>query len=379
MPAIDFILRANSAAFTRGLASADNSIKGLKKSLQSFDVGNGLKQALGVGGVIAGFRMAITHAQELRNEAQKLGRPMDEATRSVAAYGDALDKAARGAKDLSVTVLSFVTRAGEGLGMLINDLRGVSIEQEKIREAAARGAEEQEAARDALRAKNADPERGKQLDQQLKQQREQNASIGMTDEEKRNKLIEKRTALLAQIGTMQDGNIKKEKEVEAEQIAGEIKSLDVTLGKKAEQDQERRNKEGQRELELAQEADEKAAREEQEKRQKIVEKFAPSVEELAKLEVGGFANADDPRLKARQVVQAEERAQMLFGRGDLKGGLAAATKAQEMRDSIAGMTGQGGMLTKQDAQDAFTTALAATNTELAGIKEAVSGIIKAQK
>src|SRR6478736_839516 len=109
---VDFILRASSAQFTKAMAGVNNSIKDVKKSLRDFDVGNGLKQALGVGGVIAGFRMAITNAQELRSEAAKLGNEIDSGTRSVAELGDALGKIGTGFKNGLTAGLSFFTQIG---------------------------------------------------------------------------------------------------------------------------------------------------------------------------------------------------------------------------------------------------------------------------
>jgi len=118
---IDFILRAKTEAFTRGMAAVNNSLKDTKKSLSEFDVGNGLKQALGVGGAIAAFRAAISNAQELRDEAQKLGKEVDSATQSVAEYGDVVDKVWKGAKNAATSALGVFTQVGDGIRQILQN------------------------------------------------------------------------------------------------------------------------------------------------------------------------------------------------------------------------------------------------------------------
>lgn len=87
---------------------------------------------------------AIKGAQETREQFEKLGKPIDDATRSLAGFGDNLASIKKGTAELTGSFLSLFTRAGEGWGMLINRLKGVSAEQEKVAEGAARGAAEQE-------------------------------------------------------------------------------------------------------------------------------------------------------------------------------------------------------------------------------------------
>ncbi len=366
MPAIDFILRANAAAFTKGLAAADNAVGSLKKSIKTFDVGGSFKQALGVGGVIAGFRMAITHAQELRDEADKMKRPIDAATRSVAEYGDAWANIEKTAKSAAVASLSFFTRIGEAAGSAVNRIRGISAEQEKIAAQAQKDADKAEENLRKSREENS-PEKMKAAKRETAEA-QMEADLRGTDSQKDlAKLINERAQLnqdLKALGPAQNT-------VEAEKIREKLIRNEIAMKKAA----------SVLDKEAADLAEKK--RKEQEKQneavQKVVDKFAPSVEELAKIEVGGFASGDDPRIKARQAVAEEEKARALYARGDLKGGMAAALKAEEMRKSLSGQTGVGGALTKEAAEDAFKTALDATNTKLGDIEKALSGIIKAQK
>lgn len=363
---LDFILRANTSSFTKGMASVNNSIKDVKKGLRDFDVGNGLKQALGVGGIIAGFRSAITNAQELRDEAQKTGKAVDDATRSVAQYGDAIGEVWQGAKNLATTTLSFFTRAGEGWGMLINRMRGVSAAQEKIAEGAARGAKEQERAANALYQQKT--QRAKTIDSDIAAEEEKNANIGLSKEEQRNRLLEKREALLNKIDNMGPEmddpayNVaRKEAQLEATRLTGEIGKLGEDIFGEADRDRKKKADEAA-----------KGAKE-------IADKFAPSVEQMAAMDVGGFAKANDPRLQARKILETEQRAAMLAGRGDFAGAIKLGTEADKMRKSLEGVTGKGTALTAETAEQALKNALETTNKELEGVREQLNGLIKAQK
>jgi hypothetical protein len=129
---ISFILKSSTDGFKAGMATANNSVMDLKKSLRDFDVGNGLKSLLGVGGIISAFRGTISAAMELRDALQEAGKPIPDAVRSVAELGDHFKAAAASAKEMAISVLSFVTRAGEGYGMVINRIRGITAEQEML-------------------------------------------------------------------------------------------------------------------------------------------------------------------------------------------------------------------------------------------------------
>jgi hypothetical protein len=115
------------------MAAANNSVKDLKTELKSFG-GGSLAGTIGIAGVIAGFKATLQHAQDVRSELERMGKPIDDATRSVAAYSDAWDGIKKAVGSASVSVLSFATRAGEGLGAVVNMLRGYSVEQQRLNE-----------------------------------------------------------------------------------------------------------------------------------------------------------------------------------------------------------------------------------------------------
>ena len=363
---VEFVLRATTSGFTKGLATAENSVKDLKKSLKEFDVGNGFKQALGVGGIIAGFRMAINNAQELRDEANRTGRAVSDSVRSVAAYGDALDEAWKGVKNLSTETLSYFTKAGEGWGMLINRLRGVSREQENIAANAAKGAKEQEEA--AAKLYQEKSQRAKTVDSDIASQERKNEMDGLTAEQKRLKLLKERTDLLDKIDAMAPENkdpafnvARKEAQLKAARLTGEINDLGRGIYADAERERDREK--------------EKEAK----KMKEVVEKFAPSVEQLSNMNAGGFASQNDPRLRAKKILQTEQFAAEAGSRGDIANAIKLGKQAQGMRDSLEGVTGKGTALTAETAETALKNALTQTNKELEQVREQLRGLIKAQK
>lgn len=362
---IDFILRARTASFTQGLATANNAIKDLKKSVREFDVGGGFKQALGVGGVIAGFRLAINHAQELRDEAKKTGRAIDDSTRSVAEYGDAIGNIIAGSKNALVKGLSFFTQIGDAARRYFQD---VTAEQEKAAqkmvETTGKAADEAEARLKKAREENS-PEKLEAAEKKRAQAEFENNLKGTDAQKGLIKLMKERSDIEEELEKTGKATTKY-KELQTRLLENE------TTMRKA---QEAFDKEAVDNAKKKKEENEKANKE----TKKLVNMFAPTVEQLASQETGGFTEQSDPRLIARKILQGEEVARTLFERGDFKGGLAAAQKAAGMRESLENRTSETGMLTPKAAEEATKAALAETNTKLDGLTKAVQGIIKAQK
>jgi phage-related minor tail protein len=140
---IDYILRATTEGFTAGMAKANNAIEDTKKSLKGFG-GASLVSTIGVAGVIAGFKAVLSTAQEVRDELEKMGKPVSAATASVARYGDAWDQVKKTLSEATVFSLSIFTRTGEAIGSFINRMRGITAEQEAQREQSARDADKLE-------------------------------------------------------------------------------------------------------------------------------------------------------------------------------------------------------------------------------------------
>lgn len=111
---------------------------------------------------------SVKAAQETREQFEKLHHPIDDATRSLAAFGDGLDVVKHGTISAVGSVLSFFTRAGEGWGMLINRIRGVSKETEKSGEETSKAAAEQEKKlAEAIKAHADDAKKAEEIEKQL--------------------------------------------------------------------------------------------------------------------------------------------------------------------------------------------------------------------
>ena len=354
---VEFVLKATSAQFTRALAGANNAVQDIKKGLRSFDVGNGLKNALGVGGVIAGFRMAITNAMELRDAADKVGKSIDSGTRSVAQLGDAIGGIGRGFKNALTDGLSFFTQIGDKARRFFQN---VTEEQEesarKMADATGKAAEEAEKRLAKSREDNS-PEKKAEAQEKLNKAEREGAAKGTEAQKKLINLINEGADLEEKLQKLPPNT------TEAINIRTQIAENEKARSEAA--------------AAFDKEASEKTEKMDKGKKA-LVNQFAPSVEELAKQDLGGFFSGSDPRLKARGILKDEDLARTLFDRGDYKGGLAAAQRAQAARKGLEGQTSDSGVLTPKAAEDAFTNALKTTNTEIEDLKKAVEGIIKSQ-
>lgn len=134
----------------------DSFTKTVKKA--GIDLGKGFGLGVLIFQAKQFFDAVINDAQKTRDAFEDMGKPIPASIASVAKLGDAIDNLKKGAIDLGTTFLSFFTKAGEGWGMLINRIRGVSAEQEKLYEKISRDADKAEKERDKA-AQNADSKR----------------------------------------------------------------------------------------------------------------------------------------------------------------------------------------------------------------------------
>jgi hypothetical protein len=310
---IEFILKANTASFTKGLAAVENATKGLQKSLmgkfEGRDLARGLATAFGlsVDKIADKFARLWTGMSEQAEEAYKrAGELSDELTRKTIEYGTAkltteqqyqlaLDQTAKAERDLA-------------------NIRGNS--------------------QDAINQRM----------------------------EKTLELLDKQK--LAEELLVKSNNEKIDASNEA--VKAEYEKMDAE-----KKTAEKANKDAREELRLAEESD-------REFKDSIKEKFAPTVEQLASMETGGFTKGDDPRLQARKIMEIEQRASILGSRGDITGALKLGTEAATMRAGLSESTGGGTALTAETAKDAFAAGLEATNKKLDELDTSLKGIIKAQ-
>lgn len=163
----DFSIKAFFGGDTSGLraaiADANKAVNDFSK--ESKKAGISLGSGLGFGVLLFQarrfFDAVINDAQKTRDEFEKVGRSVPDTVRSVAALADGIDSLKRTSIEWGTSFLSVITRAGEGIGMFINRLRGISREQEQQREEAARNADRLEKERDKAYAERASKEKAR--------------------------------------------------------------------------------------------------------------------------------------------------------------------------------------------------------------------------
>lgn len=94
------------------------------------------------------FDAVINDAQKTRDEFEKVGRSVPAAVTAVAYLADGIDGLKKTTISWGTSLLGYLSEAGQGWGMFINRLRGVTAEMEKQREEAARNADKLEKERD---------------------------------------------------------------------------------------------------------------------------------------------------------------------------------------------------------------------------------------
>lgn len=377
---IDFVLRGSSAAFNKMLAGVDNGIKGLKKSLKEFDVGSGLKQALGVGGVIAGFRAIIGHARETRDELDKLGKPVDRATRSVAEFGDALSGVVGFAKDAGVTILSAFTKVGDGIRQIIQNTS--QAEEDALRKMVSdtgKAADEQQKKLKASQEANS-PEKVKAAQKELEQQRRMNAAKGTEDEKKLIELVNQRADIL--------GKIKTTPKATAEAISLQAsleknkREMSELAGKMDTDTRKTKTDFSEKKADL-----EKDIKKEKENLQEIKDKrnnerndpFRKGIEEFAAQSTGGWMTIEEqqnnPVLKARKALELERQADEFAKQQKFD-------KSDKLREQAAGLrAGLAGKIKSSDSnvEMEYKKALKDSEEKLGEISKKLDGLIKAQK
>lgn len=219
---VDILLRATTDGFTAGMAKANNAVMDLKKGLREFDVGNGLKSLLGVGGVIAAFRSTIEHARELRDALEEAGKPVPEAVASVSRLGDAIGAAATYAKNTAVNVLGIYTSVGDGVRRIIQN---VSAAQEAAAEKAARttGEAADAAEKRLAEARKANLEKIAAAENGLAEVRRKNALEAMDTEDRLAEMAKEINKLRDEQATKGKESLRyKELALEIEQKSGEL-------------------------------------------------------------------------------------------------------------------------------------------------------------
>lgn len=206
----------------------EDNVKGIQKSLRQ------LKEFFAAGGIIQAvkgfFEMAIANARDTKGA-------VDENFEAVRRFGDGVDSTVSTLKNWATEALGFVNRVGEAYGSLINRVRGVSAEQEKIRLQIASDADAAEARLAKSREENS-PEKIAAANEKLAAVLRKNQEEQLEGQAKINAMNEDYNRLVDQALELGKGTVAyREKLIELATLAGKIDKEQAEVNKAAAADQ----------------------------------------------------------------------------------------------------------------------------------------------
>ena len=151
------VLTMDTRAFQAGATRAEKTLKQLREKLGAAGAGS-LTRFLGIGLLVTGFTQALNRAQELRDEAARLGTALDPSVRRTAELADNFDRLKSSASDIGVSIVGGLAAYGDFIGTqyarLFGLLKGQSVAKtdERIRISETAGANA-----DRLERERADP------------------------------------------------------------------------------------------------------------------------------------------------------------------------------------------------------------------------------
>jgi len=285
---VGFRFFAKTDELAAGLRQAGEEGKQLKKTLgDTFGESSVWKNltAVGIGTtLIRGFMLATENAQKLREESERLGRPLDYATASVAKLGDAFDQAKQFGADSATFILSGYTMIGDEIGKLINRVRGVTEAQEVFAERAAKGAEEAEKRLAKAREAN-DPDKIREAERRLADARIEAAMKNADEVGKVFLLMQRELAIKEEIARVG------EKTVKGIELQGQLEKTRAEIIAENRKDQEKQAKEN----EAALDAEFKA-----------IDETLAARDKLKKLKFDALSAAEQEVILAREMAALEK-------------------------------------------------------------------------
>ena len=187
----------------KALDGVKEGFKGIGISLKGAGIG------IAFAAIVKSMGEALREAVATREEFERMGKPIDANTAALARFSDALSSV----KDLTVTaagaVLGFVNQAGEFWGSAINRMRGISEEQEKIAESAARNADLLEKQAKAIKDRQSSIEAVRAAAKAADEAEAKAAYERMSNEEKHQTLILQRADLMDKVAQMEATGMQK--------------------------------------------------------------------------------------------------------------------------------------------------------------------------
>ena len=285
---VGFRFFAKTDELAAGLRQAGEEGKQLKKTLgDTFGESSVWKNltAVGIGTtLIRGFMLATENAQKLREESERLGRPLDYATASVAKLGDAFDQAKQFGADAATFIVSGYTMIGDEIGKVINRVRGVTEAQEVYAERAAKAAEEAEKRLAKAREEN-NPDKIREAERRLADARIEAAMKNADEVGKVFLLMQRELAIKEEIARVG------EKTVKGIELQGQLEKTRAEIIAENRKDQEKQAKEN----EAALDAEFKA-----------IDETLAARDKLKKLKFDALSAAEQEVILAREMAALEK-------------------------------------------------------------------------
>lgn len=285
---VGFRFFAKTDELAAGLRQAGEEGKQLKKTLgDTFGESSVWKNltAVGIGTtLIRGFMLATENAQKLREESERLGRPLDYATASVAKLGDAFDQAKQFGADAATFIVSGYTMIGDEIGKVINRVRGITEAQEVFAERAAKAAEEAEKRLAKAREEN-NPDKIREAERRLADARIEAAMKNADEVGKVFLLMQRELAIKEEIARVG------EKTVKGIELQGQLEKTRAEIIAENRKDQEKLAKEN----EAALDAEFKA-----------IDETLAAREKLRKLKFDALSAGEQEVIIAREISELEK-------------------------------------------------------------------------
>lgn len=217
---VGFKVFADTSQFQREMRASVEGAKQVQRGLK--DIGINVGRFLGVAGTVGAFRHIISSAMDLRTEIEKVGGAVDSSVASVARLGDGFAAIKTTTTEWGINALSFFTKAGEGYGMILNRLRGITKEQEAAAEATAAAATAQEKQLAKSRDTNS-PEKLAAAERELAVERRRNTLADLDLNARLNALIAERQRAEQDLVSIAPKTVAyKTKQLEIERLTGEV-------------------------------------------------------------------------------------------------------------------------------------------------------------
>ncbi len=359
---VGFKLFADASQFQRELKEATESAKNVQRGLK--DIGVNIGGLLGIGAVTNAFLSTVNAAQQLRDEAEKVGRAVDSSVDSVARLGDSLDMLKNGARDVGIATLGTFTKIGEEIGdMWLWVFEGQSMQSIKANAKISKDAE------DTLKKiAEANENRAQKIadaDERLAKAQRENAIKRAGDEDKLNALLGEQMRIQEEINKTGKNTVKaRELQIESENNITAIVTERDRIAKKAIEDQAKADKEA-----------EKNQKELADAQAKFDERREKAADKLAELRFKALSDEEKVNVLAKQELELREAV------AALKAGGVDSTEAElmllEKQNELIGAQEQLRQRANKSAKDGYDAAKMA-RVEAEGALKAMGDIITAQ-